>query len=80
MFDIDQWKEVFSTLKKNKWRTFFTAFGVFWGIFMLIIMVGSGRGLQNGVMTGMGDFATNSIFIWTQPTTKAYKGYNEGRN
>ncbi len=80
MFDADHWKEVFSTLKKNKWRTFFTAFGVFWGIFMLIIMVGSGKGLQNGVMDGMGDFATNSIFIWTQPTTKAYKGYNEGRS
>ncbi len=79
MFDLDHWKEVFSTLKKNKLRTFFTAFGVFWGIFMLIIMVGSGKGLQNGVMAGMGDFATNSMFVWTQPTTKAYKGYKEGR-
>lgn len=79
MFDIDHWKEIFSSLKKNKWRTFFTAFGVFWGIFMLIIMVGSGKGLQNGVMTGMGDFATNSMFVWSQTTTKAYKGYKEGR-
>jgi len=79
MFDLDHWKEVFSTLKKNKLRTFFTAFGVFWGIFMLIVMVGSGKGLQNGVMAGMGDFATNSMFVWTQPTTKAYKGYKEGR-
>lgn len=79
MFDIDHWKEVFSTLKKNKLRTFFTAFGVFWGIFMLIVMMGSGKGLQNGVMQGMGKFATNSMFIWTQPTTKAYKGYKEGR-
>ncbi|MCF8338757.1 MAG: ABC transporter permease [Bacteroidales bacterium] len=79
MFDIDHWKEIFSSLKKNKWRTFFTAFGVFWGIFMLIIMVGSGKGLQNGVMTGMGDFATNSMFVWSQSTTKAYKGYKEGR-
>jgi|AntRauTorcE11898_2_1112593.scaffolds.fasta_scaffold00246_17 putative ABC transport system permease protein len=80
MFDIDHWKEVFSALKKNKWRTFFTAFGVFWGIFMLIVMVGSGRGLQNGVTAGLGDFATNSMFVWTQPTTKAYKGYKEGRS
>ena len=80
MFDLDHWKEIFSTLKKNKWRTFFTAFGVFWGIFMLIIMIGSGKGLQNGVMSGMGDFATNSMFVWAQTTTKAYKGYKEGRS
>ncbi|MCF8230696.1 MAG: ABC transporter permease [Bacteroidales bacterium] len=79
MFDIDHWKEIFSSLKKNKWRTFFTAFGVFWGIFMLIIMIGSGKGLQNGIMSGMGDFATNSMFVWSQSTTKAYKGYKEGR-
>lgn len=80
MFDLDHWKEIFSTLKKNKWRTFFTAFGVFWGIFMLIIMIGSGKGLENGVMAGMGDFATNSMFVWGQTTTKAYKGYKEGRS
>jgi len=80
MFDRDHWKEIFSSLKKNKWRTFFTAFGVFWGIFMLIVMVGSGAGLRNGVSAGLGDFATNSMFVWTQRTTKAYKGFNEGRH
>lgn len=78
-FDPDSWKEIFSTLKKNKLRTFFTAFGVFWGIFMLIIMLGSGTGLQNGVSTGMGDMATNSMFMWTQRTTEPYKGLPRGR-
>ncbi len=79
MFDRDRWTEVYMALKSNKLRTFLTAFGVFWGIFMLIIMLGSGKGLENGVYYGMGDFATNSVFIWTQPTTKPYKGYKQGR-
>ncbi|MBN2173344.1 MAG: ABC transporter permease [Bacteroidales bacterium] len=79
MFDRDRWQEIFHTLKKNKLRTFMTAFGVFWGIFMLIIMLGSGTGLEHGVTSGMGNFATNSFFVWTQPTTIAYKGFPRGR-
>lgn len=77
--DPDSYREIFSTLKKNKMRTFFTAFGVFWGIFMLIIMLGSGDGLHNGVSAGMGDLATNSMFMWTQRTTVPYKGLPRGR-
>lgn len=79
IFDQDRWQEIFSVLKKNKLRTFFTAFGVFWGIFMLIIMLGSGKGLSNGVKTGMGDMATNSMFMWTQRTTVPFKGFPRGR-
>ena len=79
IFDPDSWQEIFSTLKKNKLRTFFTAFGVFWGIFMLMIMLGSGAGLQNGVNSGFGDMATNSMFMWTQRTTVPYKGFPRGR-
>lgn len=79
MFDLDKWQEIFSALKKNKMRTFLTAFGVFWGILMLMIMLGSGRGLQNAVFHGMKDFATNSVFLWTQPTTVAHAGYPRGR-
>lgn len=79
MFDRDRWQEIFHTLKQNKLRTFMTAFGVFWGIFMLIIMLGSGAGLENGVSSGMGDFATNSVFIWTERTTMPYKGFPRGR-
>jgi len=77
--DPDSYREIFSTLKKNKLRTFFTAFGVFWGIFMLIIMLGSGIGLRNGVNAGMGDLATNSMFMWTQRTTVPFKGLPRGR-
>lgn len=80
MFDRDRWQEIFHTLKKNKLRTFMTAFGVFWGIFMLIIMLGSGAGLEHGVTEGMGNFATNSMFMWTQRTTIPYKGFPRGRN
>ncbi len=79
IFDIDNWQEIFSSLKKNKVRTFFTSFGVFWGIFMLVVMIGSGNGLKNGVMDDFGDFATNSFFMWTQRTSMPYKGFNRGR-
>ncbi len=79
MFDLDKWQEIFYTLKKNKLRTIMTGFGVFWGIFMLMIMMGAGKGLENGVYANMGDFATNSMFIWTQPTSKPYKGFPRNR-
>jgi putative ABC transport system permease protein len=80
MFDRDRWQEIYSTLKANKMRTFMTAFGVFWGILMLIIMVGSGRGLKNSVYSDFQDFATNSAFVWTRQTTVPYKGLPRGRN
>lgn len=79
MIDLDKWNEIFSALRKNKLRTFLTAFGVFWGIFMLVIMLGSGQGLSNAVFHNMGDFATNSCFMWTQSTSIAYKGLPRGR-
>jgi putative ABC transport system permease protein len=79
MFDRDSWQEIFHTLRKNKLRTLLTAFGVFWGIFMLIIMLGSGAGLENGVTSGMGGFASNSFFVWTERTSIPYKGFPRGR-
>lgn len=79
IFDADRWQEIFNTLKKNKLRTFFTAFGVFWGIFMLVIMMGAGSGLENSVMRDLGNMATNSMFMWTQTTTMPYKGFDRGR-
>jgi putative ABC transport system permease protein len=80
MFDKDRWQEIFNVLAKNKTRTLLTAFGVFWGIFMLVIMLGSSKGLEHGVTHEMGDFATNSLFIWPQNTTIPYKGIPKGRD
>lgn len=74
IFDIDRWREIFQTLGANKVRTFLTAFGVSWGIFMLIIMIGAGSGLRNGVTQMFDGFETNSLYIWAQGTTMPYKG------
>ena len=79
MFDLDKWHEIYLTLSRNKLRTFLTALGVSWGIFMLILMLGAGKGLENGVMQGFGDFATNSFYVWTESTSKPYQGLPAGR-
>ncbi len=79
MFDRDNWQEIYATIKKNKLRTFLTSLGVGWGIFMLVIMLGAGNGLRNGVMNDFSGTATNSFFMWTQKTTKPYKGMKPGR-
>jgi putative ABC transport system permease protein len=80
MFDLDLWSEIISALKKNRLRSFMTAFGVFWGIFMLIIMSGAGKALENGVLDGVRAFATNSAFFWTERTSVPYAGFQRGRN
>lgn len=80
LFERDNWQEIFSTIRKNKLRTFLTMLGVFWGIFMLVIMLGSGNGLRNGILKEFSGTATNSFYMWTQQTTKAYKGMKPGRN
>lgn len=80
MLDLDLWKEIIEALKKNRMRSFMTAFGVFWGIFMLIVMSGAGRALENGIMDGIKAFATNSAFFWTERTSMPYQGFKRGRN
>jgi putative ABC transport system permease protein len=79
LFDRDSWSEIFNTLKKNKLRSFMTAFGVFWGIFMLVVMLGAGNGLYQGAMTQFNRLASNSVFVWTQTTTIPFKGFPRGR-
>jgi putative ABC transport system permease protein len=78
-FDFDHWQEIKSALLRNRLRTALTAFGVFWGIFLLMVMLGSGTGLRNGVTRGFSGGATNSFFVWTQRTQKPYRGMPAGR-
>ncbi len=80
IFEKDNWQEIFATIRKNKVRTALTMFGVFWGIFMLVIMLGAGSGLRHGVMQEFAGEGTNSFFIWAQTTSKPYKGMKSGRN
>lgn len=69
--------EIWTSVRRNKLRTFLTGFSVAWGIFMLVILLGSGNGLKNGVLSNFGNYATNSITISGGWTSKAYAGYNK---
>lgn len=79
IFDPDRFREILDTLSRNKSRTFLTGFGVFWGVFMLVALMGGGKGLKDLLQTNFDGFATNSAFVMAQPTTKAYAGFKKGR-
>ncbi|WP_347159515.1 ABC transporter permease [Pontibacter chitinilyticus] len=79
MIDIDKWAEIYTTVKKHRLRTALTAFGVFWGIFMLVVLLGAGKGLENGI-TSEFNVAKNAVFVWTQRTSVPYMGLKAGRN
>ncbi|WP_353776818.1 ABC transporter permease [Winogradskyella sp. 3972H.M.0a.05] len=79
LFDRDTWQEVWDSMSKNKLRTVITMIGVWWGILLLIGLLGSARGMENSFNRLFGNFATNSVFIWGQSTSKPFKGFQEGR-
>lgn len=79
MIDLDKIQEIFLSLRKHKLRTFLTGFGVAWGIFMLVILLGSGQGLQKGIMSNFSGYASNSMSGYAGVTTMPYKGMPEGR-
>ena len=79
MFNRDKWNEILEVLTTNWLRTLLTAFGVFWGIFILILLLAAGKGLENGIRMDFGDIATNTMFMWTQPVSKSYQGLSKGR-
>ena len=80
MLQKERWDEILEALNANRFRTIMTAFGVFWGIFILVILLALTNGLKNGVQADFGDFATNTIFMWTQSTSMPYQGFTKGRN
>ena len=77
--DMDTCEEILVTITRNKTRSLLTAFGVFWGIFMLVALIGGGQGMQEQMKAQFEGFATNSGFIAAQKTSEAYKGFRKGR-
>ena len=79
-FDLDTYKEILDTITRNKSRSLLTGFGVFWGVFMLIALMGGGQGLKELLQNNFAGFATNTAIVFAQKTTKPYKGFNKGRS
>jgi putative ABC transport system permease protein len=77
--DLDSWQEIWATLRKNKLRGVLTACGVFWGMFMLMVLLGLGTGLERGVVKSLGGMALHSVYVWSQRTSMPYRGLQPGR-
>ena len=79
LFERDTWQEVYDSMSKNKLRTGITMVGVWWGILLLIALLGAAKGMENSFNRIFGDFATNSVFVWGQSTSMPFKGFQEGK-
>ncbi len=78
-FDIDRYKEIIDTLSRNRSRTLLTGFGIFWGIFMLLIMLGGGNGLKAILNQNFAGFTSDAIIVGSSRTTKPYGGFKRDR-
>ncbi len=79
LFDSDSWQEIYGSIRKNKLRTGITIIGVLWGIFLLVVLLGAARGMENNFKKIFGNFATNSVFVWSQRTSEPFKGFQKNR-
>ena len=78
--DWDTWEEIWVTITRNKTRSVLTAFGIFWGIFMLVALMGGAQGMQDMMARNFEGFATNSGFMGAMNTSKPYRGFQQGRS
>ncbi|MBO7644319.1 MAG: ABC transporter permease, partial [Bacteroidales bacterium] len=78
-FDLDSYREIADSLTRNRSRSLLTGFGVFWGIFMLLFLIGGGKGLKQLVTSNFEGFATNTTIMFSSNTTKPWQGYKQGR-
>jgi putative ABC transport system permease protein len=79
LFEKDTWQEIYGSIRKNKMRTAITIFGAFWGILLLVGLLGAAKGIENSFNSMFGDFATNSVFMSGSRTSMPFKGFQEGR-
>ena len=77
--DIDSYREIIDTLTRNKSRSFLTGFGVFWGVFMLVALMGGGQGMKEKLYSNFDGFAQNTVIVGADQTSKPYKGFRKGR-
>ena len=80
MIDKDFWQEVLQTIRQQKWRSLMTAFGIFWGLLMLMFLIGAGVGFQEGIAGQLKQMPANSIFYASNPTSMAYQGMERSRS
>lgn len=79
MLDWDTWQEVWATLRSNRLRAFLTALGVFWGVFILLSMLGIGKGLERGMIRNLSGLSTYAVYVWPQRTSLPFQGLQPGR-
>jgi len=80
IFDKDMWQEAYITISQQKWRSLLTMFGVFWGLFMLVVLLGCGIGMNNGIMGNLIKLASNSVYVLPQMTNRPYNGLDRDRS